>query len=339
MTRFVIRPIREDDFPLYRDLAFSVRGMTSLPKDDELLHSKIRNSLRAFDERTHKPGGESYLFVLEDRDTQKMAGVSGIISKVGGFEPFYSYKIKQETLYSKVLKVKRDIKVLHLSINHNGPTEICSLLLNPQYRTQGLGRLLSLSRFHFIVAFPQRFDKEVISEMRGVIGTEGQPPFWECVGRHFFDTDFFKADHLCSLGNKDFIAELMPKYPIYFELLPQSAKDVVGKVHDDTKPALKLLTSEGFRFYNEVDIFDAGPTLKARFDDLRTIKFTKVALLTDFEEGIESLDYLVSNGRLDYRACVGAVKEIPEKGVMISSATAEVLKLKRGDELRYVLLR
>ena len=35
------------------------------------------------------PKGESYLFVMENNN--ELVGICGIISKVGGFEPFYTY--------------------------------------------------------------------------------------------------------------------------------------------------------------------------------------------------------------------------------------------------------
>lgn len=340
MTRFFMRPIRKEDFEDFKALAFSVRGMTSLPKDEILLEKKVRNSIFGFDEKVYRPGGETYLFVLEDREKKKIIGVSGIISKVGGFEPYYSYKIQRETLYSEMLKVKREIRVLHLSANHNGPTEICSLALNKDYRGQGLGRLLSLSRFLFIADFRERFDKNVISEMRGVIDEKtGSPPFWEGVGRHFFDTDFFTADHLCSLGRKDFIAELMPKHPLYYDLLTQAAQNVIGEVHRDTKPARKLLEREGFRFLDEIDIFDGGPTMKAVVEDLRTIQFSKRTKLSDIMASIDAQKFLIANCSLNYRCCEDSLKENPDGTVCLAKETAETLELKTGDDLRYVSLK
>ena len=40
------------------------------------------------------PGGESYLFVMEDSESKKVIGACGIVSKVGGFQPFYGYRIE-----------------------------------------------------------------------------------------------------------------------------------------------------------------------------------------------------------------------------------------------------
>ena len=51
----------------------------------------------------------------------------------------------------------------------------------------------------------------------------------------------------------------MPRYPVYANLLPDSARAVIGEVHDDTRAARAMLEQEGFRYEGYVDIFDAGP--------------------------------------------------------------------------------
>ena len=100
--------------------------------------------------------------------------------------------------------------------------------------------------------------------MRGVSDENGRSPFWEWLEAHFFSMDFPTADYLTGIGNKVFIAELMPKYPIYVNLLSQEAQNVIGKVHKKTEPALRLLQEEGFSCRGYVDIFDGGPTVEAK---------------------------------------------------------------------------
>merc|ERR1712023_253073 len=92
------------------------------------------------------------------------------------------------------------------------------------------------------------------------------------LGTKFFDMEFSEADMLSGLGNKSFIAELMPKYPIYLSMLPDSARAVIGRVHDNTAPALRMLQSEGFNFNGLVDIFDGGPVVEAFVHNVRTVR-------------------------------------------------------------------
>src|SRR5207302_321780 len=244
----VIRPIALPDLDQLEALtALTGYGLTTLPRDKQLLRRRIRESIRGFEKLTDddRPRGETYLFVMEDLSTGKVVGTSAIVAKVGGFDPFYAYRIETTVHESKMLKVRKEVQVLHLVREHDGPCEIGSLFLAPQYRRGGAGRLLSLCRFLFMAQFPEYFDPEVIAEMRGVVDEKGGSPLWDHLGRHFFDIDYPTADYL-SMVNKRFIADLMPKHPIYIPLLPKDAQAVIGKVHEQTEPALRMLEAEGF---------------------------------------------------------------------------------------------
>ncbi len=337
----VLRPIRETELPALFALAKSIEGsLTSLPVNEEFLEDRIHESLRAFNPRVRKPGGESYLFVLEQTETGALCGTSGIASRVGGFNPFYSYVIHHEKLVHKPSNTAREISVLHLHETHSGPSEICSLFLRRDFRRAGVGRLLSLGRFHFMKAFPQRFDTTVIAEMRGFIDQTGRSPFWEAVGRHFIDYDFYTADFLAGLGQKDFIADLMPRHPIYIPLLPLEVQAVIGRVHTETEPALAMLEAEGFQFSNEVDIFDAGPCIRAKLQEIRTVRVAQAAFIADLASlPHDSMVRLLSNSRLDFRACLGPIVTHDDGRVTIEPEVADALQLKPGDSLLWSPLK
>ena len=341
MTAAIVRPVRSGDLDALVHLAGTIRGgLTSLPPDRDVLAQKIDESLRAFDARVHRPGGEFYLFVLEEPDTGEIAGTAGIVARVGGFDPFYSYEIKRETFSHEPLHLHREVEVLHLKTNHKGPSEVCSLYLRPESRRAGRGRLLSLSRFLFMAMFPERFDRVVISEMRGYIDESGRSPFWESVGRHFFQNDFSTADFLSGLGNKAFIEDLMPDYPIYVTLLPEAVQKVIGRVHPSTEPALRLLHDEGFTFANEVDIFDAGPLLRAETRRVRTISESRSAKVDSVAESVDrSPDHLVAWGGLDFRCCLGSIEAAGEGRVAIRVDAPNRGLLKPGDEVRVCPLK
>jgi arginine N-succinyltransferase len=129
-------------------------------------------------------------------------------------------------------------------------------------------------------AIPQLFGKTVVAEMRGVSDADGRSPFWEGLGRHFFSIDFAEADYLTGVGQKAFVAELMPKHPVYVDFLPADAQAVIGKTHDNTRPAVAMLESEGFRYEGYVDIFDAGPTVQAYTSEIRAVKESRTVAVT-----------------------------------------------------------
>lgn len=332
----VLRPVRETDLAALVALARATGGgLTTLPPDEEFLDDRIHDSLRAFSPRVRKPGSEYYLFVLEDTATREVVGTSGIASRVGGFEPFYSYEIRRERYVHRPLRIEKEIATLHLKESHRGPSEVCSLFLRADRRRDGNGRLLSLARFLFIGAFRRRFTDSLIAELRGYIDQTGRSPFWEAVGRPFFEFDFYRADVLSGLGEKEFIADLMPDHPIYVPLLPPEVQAVIGRVHHDTEPALALLRTEGFAATDEVDIFDAGPLVRAEVAALRTLRLAQTATVREIRaELADERTHLLANGGLDFRACLGAAEPVRD-GVVVSASVADTLRVRIGDPVTF----
>ena len=326
-SNYLLRPVREDDADALFHLVGSIgHGLTSLPNDPDFLGRRIDDSLRAFDPRVRKPGGEIYLFVLAEIPSGRIVGTSGILSRVGGFDPFYTYTIRESIHEYKPLQIHRRLQSLHLTKSHKGPTEICSLFLDRKFRQGGLGRLLSLSRFCFMKAFPERFDDTVIAELRGYIDENSRSPFWEAVGVRFFEKDYYTADILSGLGEKAFIEALMPTFPIYINLLPESARAVIGKVHPQTEAARRILLQEGFRETDEVDIFDAGPLLKAEMRELASWQAARPGcLVPGIPDPDRALKAIVTNRALDFRALLATVEFTPENEVIISGDTIPFL--------------
>lgn len=335
----VIRPVSLDDLDRLYELAGGAGyGLTSLPRDRELLQNKISESLESFARIGQKPRGESYLFVLEDMKTGQAVGTTGIVSKVGGFEPFYAYKVETAVAESDVLKVRKEIRFLKLVAEHNGPCEVGCLFLSPPYRKDGAGRMLSLVRFLFLAEYPKRFDPTVIAELRGIIDEEGHSPFWEGIGRHFFDTDYPNADYL-SVVDKKFIADLMPRHPIYIPLLPPEAREVIGKVHPQSMPAMDILADEGFRDSGMVDIFDAGPIVSCQRDQIRTVRESRKAIVEDIAEELPpSETFIIAAPRKEFRACKGPM-QTTAGGVRLLAREALALQVKVGDAVRYAAMK
>ena len=337
----IVRRVQESDLdPLFELIQKSEYGLTTLKISKGELESRIERSLFAFGQKTAKPDGQPYVFVMEDLKKGRIVGTCSIYSKIGGFEPMYSYEIKESIHQSDDLDppVNKTIRVLHLREEHNGPTEIGSLFLSPDYWGNGHGRMLSLSRFLFMAEFPQRFEKEVVAEMRGVVDKKGKSPLWSALGSHFFQIEFPKAETMTS-QSKRFIADLMPEHPIYIPLLPESAREVIGQVHENTRPALSVLEKEGFEFRNLVDIFDGGPTMHASIDEIRAVAESKTGEVLAIEEKVEDgSQQLISNGQLDFKSCLGTTSWSKGK-VTIDEVSALRLGVKEGDSIRCINLK
>lgn len=335
----IVRRVQESDLdPLFELIQKSEYGLTTLKISKDELESRIEKSMFAFRQKSGKPSGQPYVFVMEDLKHGKIVGTCSIYSKIGGFEPMYSYEIKESHHNSEELGVFKTMRVLHLREEHNGPTEIGSLFLSPDYWGSGHGRMLSLSRFLFMAEFKERFETEVVAEMRGVVEEDGKSPFWSALGSHFFQIDFPKAETLTGQSKK-FIADLMPKHPIYIPLLPQEAQDVVGIVHKNTMPALTVLEKEGFKFCNLIDIFDGGPTLCCKLEEIRTVRDCVAGTVQSIEKEVkEGKQQLISNARLNFKTCLGDTSWNQDQ-VTIDQVTALRLDLKVGDRIRCIFLK
>ncbi len=335
----VVRPAQIDDVqPLFDLIQLSELGLSTLKISMDRLTERVKESIHAFSQPTATPKGQPYVFVMEDLTHGKIVGTSAIYSKVGGFQPFYSYEIKTEIKESQDLGVRKEIPFLNLYKTHNGPTEIGSLFLSPDYWGSGHGRLLSLSRFLFMANFPERFEDETIAELRGIVHADGNCPLWNALGSHFFQIEYPRAETL-TLESKKFIAELLPTHPIYIPLLPKEAQDALGKVHDRTKPALHMLEQEGFQFQNLVDIFDGGPTVQCQTSEIRTIKQSRVCRVASIQKKVKGRKLLVANCDLNFRATLGTVQLDDDDGAVIEEVTALRLNTKVNDRLRLVTIK
>ncbi len=335
----LIRPATYADQKSLLELAQKTGpGLTTLPNDNDLLEEKIEQSMQAFVHGITTPAFEYYLFLLEDTETGKIVGTSALAATVGLSEAFYTYHLGTVVHTSPELNVHNVINTLYLGNDYTGTTEICTLFLDPDYRKHGNGQLLSRCRFLFMAMQPNRFAPKVIAEMRGISDENGNSPFWDAIGRHFFSMKFNDADEVSGVGRNQFIAELMPKYPIYLPLLPKAAREVIGQVHPDTKPALEMLEKEGFEYRGYVDIFDAGPSVEVQTKKIKTVANSfdctvKVVAESQFDTS-QSQQYMLGNNRIkNFRACYGrGIMEYEQ--ITLSDDIASCLNIKSGDRLR-----
>jgi arginine N-succinyltransferase len=322
---------------LYKLSAFAKVGLTTFPNNKVVLKKRIHASVCLMTRKPQKVLEGAFLFVLEDLAKKRIIGVCAITPQIGMGEPSYTYKMKIAKKESKLLKINKDIQYLKLKREYNGPSEIGTLFLHPKYRHSGAGRLLSLSRFLFMAEYQRCFKSRVIAELRGVLSPDERSPFWNAVCKHFFKMTFKKAD-LMVMEDKTFIEELVPLHPIYIPLLPHAAQKVIGCLHKNTKPAAALLRKEGFKFINEIDIFEAGPVYGAKVKDIRTVKKSKVLKVAQIVENITAKRmYLMANVNSFKKFCVVIGNlVIKNKNVTITKEVADALVVTIGDKIRVV---
>lgn len=231
---------------------------------------------------------------------------------------------------SALLDRRSDVELLTLSNDYTGATEVGSLAVAPALRGSGAGRLLARARYMLIAAFPQLFSDIVFAELRGWQDADGHSPFWDAIGAHFFGISFAEADRLSAMEGVKFIAELMPKHPIYTALLPEAARAAIGRPHRDSLKAMNMLLDEDFHHEGLVDVFDGGPQIHAARDKIRTVMQNRAVRIGEAAGGAP-LPLLLSNADLARFRVVETVAAAHDGAAAIDDSICRALGLTGGD--------
>ncbi|WP_420139224.1 arginine N-succinyltransferase [Sphingomonas sp.] len=328
----VVRIARTKDIDaLYEMAKLTGGGFTNLPADRDALAAKLARSDEAIDHDKDVPGDHLYVLMMEDLETGRVAGTAQIMARVGESQPFYSYRLGAVSQQSIELGRTFRADMLTLVTDLEGSSEVGGLFLHPRYRAGGLGMLLARSRYLFIRRHRARFSDRLLAELRGVIDEAGNAPFWDGLAGRFFGMTFREADAFNAVRGNQFIADLMPKHPIYLAMLTEAARAVIGVPHPTGRAAMRMLEDEGFTAEGYIDIFDGGPTMTAPTDRVRTVRTAAEAVLTglDAESGERAI---LSAGRLSqFRATLGEVSLVD--GVRVDPASAAALGVEIGDTI------
>ena len=336
----VLRPVELTDLPQLHQLARdSLVGVTSLPDDSERLREKILDSNDSFNRDVESNGPENYFFVLEDLATERLTGCSEILATAGFAEPFYSLRNRHFTSASRELNIEHGVPALSLCHDLSGHTLLRGFHIDAALVRTPFSELLSRARLLFIAAHAARFSEAVITEIVGYSDEQGQSPFWNALGKHFFDLPYVEAERLCGLQSRTFLAELMPHYPIYVPMLPPAAQECIGRVHPDGQEAFDILEREGFETNSYIDLFDGWPTLFARTSTINSITRSHTARVQQVEVIEARGSYLLSNDSLrDYRAIVAELAFNDGQTVGLSAEMCAALHVTDGSPIRLIAL-
>ncbi|HEX8300819.1 arginine N-succinyltransferase [Sphingomonas sp.] len=331
----VVRPIETRDIPALLDLAENLGpGMTTLPADGAALAGKVERSVASFSGAIARADA-NYMLVLEDEDGA-LLGTSALYSHVGSPYGFFSYKRIRLVQRSQAVGASCDVEMLTLANDYTGTTEVGTLAVRPDAKGTGAGRLLARARYMLVAVRPDLFAPLLIGEMRGWQDENGRNPFWDAVGARFFNMDFATADKLSAMRGADFIAEMLPKHPIYIDLLPDSARDVIGKPHPASAPAMRMLCAEGFRYEGYVDVFDVGPQVHCERDQIATVRRSREGMPVPLSPNAApgAGEHLVCTGDLSRFRVTLAPARSSGGDIAIGDEVARALGAERGEALR-----
>ncbi|WP_394846699.1 arginine N-succinyltransferase [Pendulispora brunnea] len=273
MPAFEIRGALASDEDELLELAHHLNTV-NLPFSRDAIAHLLDLAQKSFTGEIKDAKRREYVFVLVDREKQRIIGTSMIIAQLGRRDAPYIYlDVIDEERYSATLDRHFKHTVLSIGYSYNGPTEIGGLVLLPEYRRfpERLGQFISYVRFLFIKLHREAFRDELLAELLPPLEADGTSHLWDALGRHFTDLSYAEADVL-SKQNKEFIRGLFPEGTFYASLLPKQAQDVIGKVGSQTRGVEKMLRRIGFRYAERVDPFDGGPHFTAPTDEVSLVQ-------------------------------------------------------------------
>ena len=347
---FVIRDAQPDDLPGLLRLA-EVLNTVNLPNDKGALEGLLELSVRSFTGRVRSPLQREYLFVMEHLETGALVGTSQVIAQHGTREePHIYFDVLDEERYSATIDRHFKHKMLRIGFNHDGPTEIGGLVLDPVWRRAPgkLGKQLSFARFVFMGMHPTWFRHRLLAELLPPLGDGGRSALWDAMGKRFTGLTYLEADRI-SKTNKEFIKGLFPSGLIYTSLFADDAQRVIGEVGPATEGVKKMLTAIGFSPVGRIDPFDGGPHFEADAKDLWPITNTRkgtIQIVGDnslAEAPGESCEGLIAAERPRsprgvppltggcLRIIQAPFAERPDDVIALSGPTAEALRVKDGD--------
>ena len=332
MSQAFMRPVTMDDFEQILALAkLSGGGMTNLPPERDALLPRIEGGAESFLSNATAPDGQVYMMVLEKDG--KVLGTSAVFSAIGLDHGFVNYRINKTVHASKQIRKRIERRILVPTHDFTGCSEVGSLFLSPDARGGGFGKLMARSRFLFIALHRELIADPVCAELRGWRGPNGEQPFWDALGKPFFDMEFEAADVANSAMGNQFIADLMPRHPIYAALLPEAAREILGRPHDSALPAFNMLLKEGFAFRGYIDVFDGGPLVDAKIDEIAAVKDRLTCKVSKIAPCADGESMLLAAGRLKLFRSLRATVKIDGEDMVLEEDAAQTLGVDVGDEV------
>lgn len=360
---FLFREPRETDIDTLYELS-KTGYYINLPKDREAIERKIEQSQDCFDAVRESPecpdeafadrDRHVYLFVLEDTSSGKVVGTSQVRGGMGNPEhPNLSFQLLRVHKRSEILRRvgrefhaiiaeqwRYEIKHLYavLFADSLSPTELGGMVMHPDARGAGLGKLLSYARLHFMRGRSRWFTDRILAEMQADIDAfnDGNA-FWREVARPYMSLPYDQADLLSVYDEvRVFMYELLPRF-LNLSMMSDAVLGCISGVGPYTKGAEKMLRDIGFVDVHRIDPFDGGAHLETRLSEITAIPGTPAP--ASVGDGAKTESLVSFHGEGGFR-CLKTMADITPDGLaLVDSETLDLIGAGPGDHVRVSPLR
>ncbi len=331
----VVRPVCADDTDELLHLA-GLLDTLNLPRDREVITSIITASQTSFsqlanidtDLDTSPPIGVRTHTLVAVQD-KRILGTASLLSHHGTpDDPHYYLRVVEHTLHSTQLDTQRTRRLLRLEYDETPWTELGGLIVHPETRGRGVGKLLLAGRLLLIAMHEAQFCTRFLAELLPERRADGGNAFWDALGGPLTGLNYYRADLLCR-SDKEFIKSLFPHHEIVLDLLPEAAQVIVGEVGPATLPACRMLQRVGFQYLEMVDPFDGGPHYGAQWQDIGPMQRSRRAVCLDDPPTQADTHLLLGNPQT--HQFTAAPCQIQGHGIRLYATTSQELNLKAGD--------
>jgi arginine N-succinyltransferase len=167
-------------------------------------------------------------------------------------------------------------RTLLLGHDHTGASELAGIAWDRTEhplatQSRALMALLDAALAHIAERRGEHAERLMV-ELPGVRDAAGQSPFWQGLGRHFYEGDPQQAAAVHGAAWRSHVAALLPRQPIYASFLPEAAQAAIAQVSPETLVLREVLEECGLRYAHHVNVEDGGPVLDAAIDDLLQLR-------------------------------------------------------------------
>lgn len=279
---YALRPATTKDLDILLALALE-QGVrqASLAKTKEALLLNLERSQQAFQVASNEPHTIEQDLISNEPISplfwviiyqENVIGSIAIETNQGIKEPYYSYRRDTLINASYRLKVKQNIPVLYQSHELTRFVQLHSITLLPEHRNAQAISLVLQAPLLYVAEHSHLFTPTLLIEFPGFKDERGQSPLWNDLGQNFFQMTLEHACYHASIENKALIAQLMPDYPVYQNLLSRTCQSTLGEPQQDLLDYYQIMLKEGFKPSQHLDIFDGGPCLLATQKNLYSVQ-------------------------------------------------------------------
>jgi len=211
----VVRPVCPDDAEDLLALA-GLLDTLNLPQDREAIVSIIATSQASFaalselaDTASDHVLAGARMHTLVAVQDDRVLGTSSLLSHHGTpDDPHYYLRVVEHTFHSQQLRTQRTRRLLRLEHDEIPWTEFGGLVVHPEARGQGLGKLLLAARLLLVSMYATQFCTRFIAELLPPRRSDGGNAFWDALGGPLTGLNYYRADLLwadwgCAWGRKN----------------------------------------------------------------------------------------------------------------------------------------